>query len=65
MLTLSNTLKTMYPETRIGILAIRKVVNPEHHPELDKQKAELEAALRARFSDSDRAALKALPTIQA
>jgi DNA/RNA-binding domain of Phe-tRNA-synthetase-like protein len=44
---------------------MRHVVNPERHPALDKRKQELETQLRARFSGHDRAALKALPTIQA
>jgi len=44
---------------------MRKVVNPEIHAALDKRKEELEGQLQARFSDYDRAALKALPTIQA
>jgi len=44
---------------------MRKVVNPEGHAALDKRKEELEGQLRARFSDYDRAALKALPTLQA
>jgi len=44
---------------------MRNVVNPEGHAALGKRKEELESQLRARFSDYDRAALKALPTIQA
>jgi len=44
---------------------MRDVLNPERHAALDKRKEELENQLRARFSDYDRAALKALPTIQA
>jgi DNA/RNA-binding domain of Phe-tRNA-synthetase-like protein len=44
---------------------MRNVVNPEGHAALGKRKEELEGQLRARFSDYDRAALKAIPTIQA
>jgi DNA/RNA-binding domain of Phe-tRNA-synthetase-like protein len=44
---------------------MRNVVNPEGHAVLDKRKEELENQLRSRFSDCDRAALKALPTLQA
>jgi DNA/RNA-binding domain of Phe-tRNA-synthetase-like protein len=44
---------------------MRNVVNPEGHAALDKRKEELENQLRSRFSDCDRAALKALPTLQA
>lgn len=44
---------------------MRNVVNPEGHVALYKRKEELENQLRARFSSYDRAALKALPTLQA
>jgi DNA/RNA-binding domain of Phe-tRNA-synthetase-like protein len=44
---------------------MRDVVNPDHHPALDARKADLESQLRSRFSGQDKAALKALPTIQA
>jgi DNA/RNA-binding domain of Phe-tRNA-synthetase-like protein len=61
----SEAWKTAYPGAAVGVLVMRNVVNPEGHAALDKRKEELEAQLRARFSDYDRAALKALPTIQA
>jgi len=41
------------------------VVNPDSDAGLDACKAELESELRARFSDHDRAALKAIPVIRA
>ncbi len=41
------------------------VTNPDHHQALDQRKMTLETELRARFAGSDRAALKALPVIQA
>jgi len=44
---------------------MRNVANPECHTALDKRKEELENQLRSRFSDYDRASLKALPTFQA
>jgi DNA/RNA-binding domain of Phe-tRNA-synthetase-like protein len=44
---------------------MRDVANPEYHTALDKRKEELESQLRSRFSGYDRAALKALPVIQA
>lgn len=65
MLTVSETWKATYPEASVGVLAMRNVANQDHHPALDARKAELENGLRSRFSDYDRAALKALPTIQA
>ena len=63
--TVSEAWKRAYPGAAVGVLAMRKVVNPESHAALDKRKEELENQLRARFSDYDRAGLKALPTIQA
>ena len=65
MFTVSEAWKKAYPGAAVGVLAMRNVVNPESHPALDKRKEELETQLRARFSGYDRAALKALPTIQA
>lgn len=65
MLTVSEAWKTAYPGAAVGVLAMRNVVNPDHHPALDSRKAELENQLRSRFSNQDTAALKALPTIQA
>jgi len=63
--TVSEAWKKAYPGAAVGVLAMRNVVNPEGHAALDKRKEELENQLRARFSDYDRAALKALPIIQA
>ena len=65
MLVVSEAWRTAYPEAAVGILAMRNVVNPEDHPPLEERKAELERQLRIRFSGQDRAALKALPEIQA
>lgn len=64
-ITVSESWREIYPGAAIGILAIRDVTNPEHHAALDKRKEELEGQLRARFADYDRAALKALPILQA
>ena len=44
---------------------MRRTANPEHHPVLDRQREKLENELRSRFGSLDRAALKALPVIQA
>ena len=57
--------KAAYPGACVGILAMCGVANPAHHTALDKQKAALEDQLRAQFGGSDRAALKALPTLRA
>jgi DNA/RNA-binding domain of Phe-tRNA-synthetase-like protein len=61
----SEAWKSAYPGAAVGVLAMRNVINPERHTALDKRKEEIENQLRSRFSDYDRAALKALPTIQA
>jgi DNA/RNA-binding domain of Phe-tRNA-synthetase-like protein len=57
--------KAAYPEAAIGVLALHKVTNPEHHAVLDERKEELEDRLRSRLAGYDRAALKALPILQA
>jgi DNA/RNA-binding domain of Phe-tRNA-synthetase-like protein len=44
---------------------MRNVTNPDRHPALDQRKEELESQLRARFAGGGRAAIKALPTLQA
>ncbi len=61
----SETFKATYPGAAAGVLAMSEVKNPAIHPALDAQKAELEQQLRARFGGSDRAALLALPVLQA
>jgi DNA/RNA-binding domain of Phe-tRNA-synthetase-like protein len=65
MFIVSETWKTAYPGAAVGVLAMHNVVNPERHPALEARKEELENQLRARFSGCDRAALKALPIIEA
>jgi len=65
MFIVSETWKTAYPGAAVGVLAMRNVTNPPQHPALDQRKEELENRLRARFSEYDRAALRALPTLQA
>jgi DNA/RNA-binding domain of Phe-tRNA-synthetase-like protein len=65
MFSVSEAWKTAYPGAAVGILAMRNVANPAHHPALDQRKTELENELRSRFSSYDRAALRALPTLQA
>lgn len=65
MLTVSETWKTTYPGAAVGILALRGVTNPKHHPALEEHKAALEARLRPQFVGQTKAGLKALPIIQA
>jgi len=63
--TVSEAWKTTYPGAAVGILAMRGVINPRHHPLFDKHREELEKQLRSRYSGYDKAALKALPVIGA
>jgi DNA/RNA-binding domain of Phe-tRNA-synthetase-like protein len=65
MFVISETWKTAYPGASVGVLALHGVANPESHAVLEEHKRELEVELRARFAGYDRAALKALPTLQA
>lgn len=65
MITASDAWKAAYPDARIGFLAMGNVTNPETHAALDARKVELEDELRARFAGMDKAALKALPVLQA
>ena len=64
MLIVSEAWKATYPGAAQGLLVMRNVANPEHHPELEKRKAELEEQLRIRFAGYDKAALAALPSVQ-
>ena len=65
MFVVSEAWKTAYPGAAVGVLAMRNAVNPVQHPALDQRKEELENQLRAHYSEYDRAALRALPTLQA
>jgi DNA/RNA-binding domain of Phe-tRNA-synthetase-like protein len=65
MFVVSEVWKSTYPGAAAGILVMRNVANPDSHPALDRRKDELENQVRSRFSGGGRAAIKALPTIQA
>jgi DNA/RNA-binding domain of Phe-tRNA-synthetase-like protein len=65
MFTVSEQWKAAYPEAFAGVLAMGDVANPKQHPALDERKQALEAELRERYGEYDRAALKALPHMQA
>ena len=65
MFVVSEAWKTAYPGAGVGVLAMRNVVNPVQHPALDQRKEGIENQLRARYSEYDRAALRALSTLQA
>lgn len=65
MFVVSEAWKIAYPGAAVGVLAMRNVVNPVKHPGLDQRKEGIENQLRTRYSEYDRAALRALPTLQA
>lgn len=65
MFVVSDDWKAAYPGAATGILAMHGVANPASHPEIDRLRTKLETQLQSRFAGGDRAALTALPTIQA
>jgi DNA/RNA-binding domain of Phe-tRNA-synthetase-like protein len=65
LLNSSQAWESAFPGAVVGLLAMRRVINQESHPALDARKTELEQELRAKFAGLDRAALKALPILQA
>jgi len=65
MFCLSDHWRKLYPAAHAGVLAVREVVNPPQHDELEQRKAALEEELRARFAGQDRAAILNLPILKA
>ena len=65
MFEVTSAWKSTFPEAHAGVLVMRDVINPAHHPELEKHKTELEEQLRSQFSGQDRAAMSDLPILQA
>src|SRR5688572_21144087 len=57
--------RSAYPEAHAGVLVMRAVSNPMHHPTLESQKAALEQELRAQFSGQDRSAIASHPVLRA
>ena len=57
--------RSAYPEAHAGVLVMRAVSNPIHHPELESQKTALEQELRKQFSGQDRAAIASHPILRA
>jgi DNA/RNA-binding domain of Phe-tRNA-synthetase-like protein len=65
MFEVTSRWKTTYPEALAGVLVLRAVSNPPHHPALESKKSALEKDLRAQFSGQDRAAIAGHPVLQA
>lgn len=64
MIIVADAWKTGYPGAAVGVLVMRNVANPDHHPELARRKTALENQLRSRFASYTRAALGTLPSLQ-
>ena len=65
MFEITSAWKSTFPDAHVGVLVIRDVSNPAHHPELEKRKAELEEQLRSAIFGQDRAAMSNHPILQA
>src|SRR5688572_30341517 len=65
MFEVTSKWRSTYPEAHAGVLVMRAVSNPVHHPVLESQKAALEQELRKQFSGQDRAAIASHPTLRA
>ena len=65
MFEVTSRWRSTYPEAHAGVLVMRAVSNPIHHPELESQKAALEQELRKQFAGMDRAAIASHPTLRA
>lgn len=65
MLEITTSWKSAFPGAHAGVLAMREVINPALHTELEKRKGELEEQLRSRFSGLDRASLSDHPILRA
>jgi DNA/RNA-binding domain of Phe-tRNA-synthetase-like protein len=57
----SEAWRTSFPEAHVGVLVLDDVTNAAQHPALDRAILELEAGLRARYANADRALLVSLP----
>lgn len=65
MFEMSDGWRSAFPTAYAGVLIMRGVTNPPHHPALQSEKQRLEDELRARFAGLDRRAIEALAPIQA
>lgn len=65
MLEVTSAWKSAYPEAHAGVLLMRSVVNPSHHPVLESRKKALEERLRTQFSGQDRATIGSHPVLKA
>ncbi|MBI4635855.1 MAG: hypothetical protein HY727_05845 [Candidatus Rokubacteria bacterium] len=64
-LVVADSWRTVHPDARVGVLALRNVHNPPRHDLLDARWQALETSLHARFTGQSRAELNELETIRA
>jgi DNA/RNA-binding domain of Phe-tRNA-synthetase-like protein len=65
MFEVTSAWKTAYPEALAGVLVLRAVSNPPHHPALESRRVALEEELRVRYAGQDRATIARHPVLQA
>ena len=65
MFEVTSAWKTAYPEALAGVLVLRAVSNPSHHPALESRRVALEEELRARYAGQDRATIARHTVLQA
>jgi len=63
--TISDEWRRRYPGASVGILTMDSVKNPPENAALNRQKDELELAIREQYAGFDRQALKSLPIFEA
>jgi DNA/RNA-binding domain of Phe-tRNA-synthetase-like protein len=61
----SDAWRETFPAARVGLVLLEDVENPPTHPVLQERVRDIEAKLRQQFVGADRAALTALPAINA
>lgn len=64
-ITLNPRFPARYPHAGVGVLAMTGLLNPAADAELEAAKRELEASLRQRYQVGGKAAIRALPAMQA
>lgn len=65
MVEVAPAWKSAHSGASVGVLVMHGAANPQHHPQLDEKKGDLEKALRAQYSSYDRKSLKTIPVLAA
>lgn len=65
MFEVTEDWRIAFPKACAGVLIIRNVSNPPHHPGLENQKGILEDQLRSDYGGKDRRKLETLPVLRA